>query len=87
MVYLVRYACHFGAQAGKGVYLLNHEQLIIRQGGLSGTASGHCVVTQVASRLKPVLGIAYLATLIILGCGLCICREAAVNARHDTLGS
>jgi len=41
MVYLVRYACHFGAEASEGVYLLDHEPLIVGQ--LKPRSTAACV--------------------------------------------
>lgn len=85
MVYLMRYACHLRTEASEGVYLLDHEAVIIRQ--IKPRSSAACVgVVHHALYIRAaVLGIARLASLGATWGVACIGISTTVYARHHRI--
>ena len=81
MVYLVRYACHVGAQASEGVDLLDHEPLIVGQLQSACASTAHGLVDHSLYIRAAVLGVARLASLLVVGCVAGISLSTAVHAR------
>ena len=80
VVYFVRHACHFRTEASEGVYLMEHEQLIIRQGDsrrpLGGLIAGYLSVLASAKLFAMLAALSMVGVLLATHTSLALIHVA-----------